>query len=206
MSETQPVNAEGLLPCPWCGADGYLAEIDGYRPSSPKTYYVMCSDGDCNVQGVEFDSKAEAIEWWNRRRAPQLATQPTAMAMDDEVHETLFHLLMSAREGAEIALDDSSWKNLAARQIKQYDACLQWLKAQREAESQPSPSAGQPQATLSESTIKTAMAALEHHRAWLDEMEAPTKAAWMRSDIKAALAELQLMRPRPQDTEANDEA
>jgi hypothetical protein len=70
---TQPTQGQPLEPCPFCGAEGYLAEIDGYRPSSPKTYRVMCGADDCNIQGLEFSAETDAISWWNLRAANDLA-------------------------------------------------------------------------------------------------------------------------------------
>jgi Lar family restriction alleviation protein len=60
---------EELLPCPFCGSSAIIIEIDGYRPSSPKTYRAFCTNDD-GIASLEFDTEAEAIEWWNRRTTP----------------------------------------------------------------------------------------------------------------------------------------
>lgn len=52
-----------LLPCPFCGSEAILVELDNNR------YKVRCSDYmDCCIeQGYSFNLE-DAVEAWNRRK------------------------------------------------------------------------------------------------------------------------------------------
>lgn len=81
------------LPCPLCGADGIVYALDGYRPSSPKTYKPYCS-ADCGIYAsVEFMSEDSAVKWWNRRVPTERA--PQGQPLDDKVRHAIGHLLNS---------------------------------------------------------------------------------------------------------------
>lgn len=79
MTTTLQPETIALATCPFCGAPGYLMEIDGYRPTSAKTYRVICGDDDCNIHGLEYETEAEAVAWWNKRIVPAVAPEPLVM-------------------------------------------------------------------------------------------------------------------------------
>jgi Lar family restriction alleviation protein len=58
------VNESELLPCPYCGGEGYVA----HRTLSSGTKWYGCGCKRCRVQfGCYNDSEKEAIEQWNKR-------------------------------------------------------------------------------------------------------------------------------------------
>ena len=68
MTNTE-LNAEGLLPCPFCGA----AAVSGEIPHCGSEHnYAGCNDQDCLGYHAAFDFKtvASAIAAWNRRASP----------------------------------------------------------------------------------------------------------------------------------------
>lgn len=57
MGESENMEEIKLKPCPFCGGE---AEFVGY-----KSYWIICVD--CTAESAVYDSKAEAVEAWNRR-------------------------------------------------------------------------------------------------------------------------------------------
>lgn len=62
---------EELKPCPFCGGKAYIVEVESHTHmigSAMISYnggaFVECSDCTC---AISADTKAEAIEAWNRR-------------------------------------------------------------------------------------------------------------------------------------------
>jgi hypothetical protein len=55
-----------MLPCPFCGKDGYTAQMGAWK------YKAMCPTDGCVLlpSGVErfFTSEENAIKFWNTRR------------------------------------------------------------------------------------------------------------------------------------------
>ena len=82
MSHDTPTSAE-LLPCPFCGDDPLLDEIEahthgiaglaGFMPDHPGSFTIECPTTNCC--GMIADTRAEAIAAWNRRAAMQ-TTEP----------------------------------------------------------------------------------------------------------------------------------
>lgn len=99
------MNAEKLLPCPWCGAEARLE-----RDISP---WVNCVNSYCELgssAGVEYASEAEAIAAWNTRPAPteaeveaaakrifDFSADPRAPGWKDVSHDTRDHYRHLAR-------------------------------------------------------------------------------------------------------------
>ena len=50
----------GLKPCPFCGADAVLFEVE------PMWWYVQCTDEECKCHQVSH-SKEGVMKRWNRR-------------------------------------------------------------------------------------------------------------------------------------------
>lgn len=79
-SMTKPeIDAEGLLPCPFCGATDISASNVG---EDEDNWFVGCMNRGCAVNPCVFhpDSEAEAIAAWNRRAATRTseAEEPVA--------------------------------------------------------------------------------------------------------------------------------
>ncbi len=62
-----------IEPCPYCGGPSHISEDPedwGYHPAH---YCVSCDDMDCrghkNADGLDPESKEEAVRKWNRRAA-----------------------------------------------------------------------------------------------------------------------------------------
>ena len=58
-----------LLPCPFCGADGWahLASDDADAAGSRQYYHCKCLECECSTKGSYI--RADAIAAWNRRAA-----------------------------------------------------------------------------------------------------------------------------------------
>jgi Lar family restriction alleviation protein len=50
-----------LKPCPFCGGEAECVRHD-------YVYYCFCKT--CHAQGLDYGEKEKAIEFWNRRTAP----------------------------------------------------------------------------------------------------------------------------------------
>jgi len=62
-------NADGVLPCPFCGSDGMIGEYQTKEDNDHKIYIAQCSSEDCNVLFGEPElTKEDAIETWNKRK------------------------------------------------------------------------------------------------------------------------------------------
>lgn len=84
MINPTPTSAE-LLPCPFCGADPILDEIEahthaggiaGFMPDHPGSFTIECPTTNCC--GMIGDTRAEVVTAWNRRAAMQ-AAEPVPM-------------------------------------------------------------------------------------------------------------------------------
>src|SRR5690242_14160850 len=60
QGQTAGANADGLLPCPFCGGECEIM-IDS------SDWMVGCKDELCNATGEAFFTRQGAIGWWNRR-------------------------------------------------------------------------------------------------------------------------------------------
>lgn len=66
-----------LLPCPFCGDEAQVREVDGYSPM----FFVECINCDANVGAqtgtvrglaiAAFHSEDDAVAAWNRRAKPE---------------------------------------------------------------------------------------------------------------------------------------
>lgn len=67
-----------LLPCPFCGAEPLLVEHPAHKhlfvdlPDSAGSWTIECFSCSC---GMIHETKAEAVESWNRRLVDELAKQ-----------------------------------------------------------------------------------------------------------------------------------
>lgn len=81
LDTLQPVaGADGLLPCPFCGATEPIVETTHTQAAG---WFPYCNRCECTVD-IAFATKEEAIEWWNRR------AQPSAMAEWEAVPDGVY--------------------------------------------------------------------------------------------------------------------
>ena len=70
-SQLEPLkkNAEGLLPCPFCGDESEIIRVGGeYYPMCKGSRKSMCYANRLPVKGIDgFRHKKDAIEIWNKR-------------------------------------------------------------------------------------------------------------------------------------------
>lgn len=65
------VQADNMLPCPFCGAPGELFHDMSSDYERNWYWHGQCSDYDgCWIEGASADTKKEAIRLWNRRWSP----------------------------------------------------------------------------------------------------------------------------------------
>lgn len=69
-------NAEGLLPCPWCGGDATIE----YRSLA---YEVRCANRDCpGFSAADYETHDIAVYKWNKRTPQQGPTQEVIAAIE----------------------------------------------------------------------------------------------------------------------------
>ena len=57
-----------LLPCPFCGGEGHVSEVDlNYCRVIKYEYVPQCCNDDCCAELIGYDTEAEAVEVWNGR-------------------------------------------------------------------------------------------------------------------------------------------
>ena len=73
--ERQPADAGGgLLPCPWCGGEGWLNDYEArWGDMPPKSRCPQCRS--CGANLGYRPTPAKAIAAWNRRSPTQSAAQ-----------------------------------------------------------------------------------------------------------------------------------
>lgn len=75
-----PLNAEALLPCPFCGGEpvtrrtvrGYSADVDGPAGEYDEAFAIACDE--CGVS-VHDEYRDGAAACWNRRALPSVQTE-----------------------------------------------------------------------------------------------------------------------------------
>lgn len=69
--------SDELKPCPFCGAEGYIDEIESTLSHKKIVYYPRCRTEKCpgNQGWVHYETKAEAIAAWNLRPSPWIAVE-----------------------------------------------------------------------------------------------------------------------------------
>ena len=79
--ERQPADAGGgLLPCPWCGGEGWLNDYEArWGDMPPKSRCPQCRS--CGANLGYRPTPAKAIAAWNRR-SPAPQAQPDARAVE----------------------------------------------------------------------------------------------------------------------------
>jgi Lar family restriction alleviation protein len=63
-----------LLPCPFCGNAGFVAELQDSDYAKHWYWYAGCTD--CTADVRYFDDKGSAVNAWNTRM-PTFTTNPT---------------------------------------------------------------------------------------------------------------------------------
>lgn len=233
----QPVNAVGLLPCAHCGDE---ADTTTWC-SEDSNWYAFCKV--CLASTGFFDEESEAIAAWNRRAQPVNADRWEPLVFDpdgDIVHQEMAKL-MAEMQRTLLAFGDTSDVRLCCQRAqpqpspsamvgltKEVAECIYGLviegqvngmertckKVREWLESQPSPSAGQPQAME-----RVPDGAITRRDDLYDAGGNPVSIEWefggstlvcryLSADIDPSWVMLppkwQLWRPRPQDTEATD--
>ncbi|MBE6876394.1 MAG: restriction alleviation protein, Lar family [Ruminococcus sp.] len=73
IQEGDNLKEDKLKPCPFCGAEAYLAD------TWDTTKYVQCTV--CGCRTIHLKNKLDVIEIWNRRDAPE--THPRKKKQED---------------------------------------------------------------------------------------------------------------------------
>ncbi|MBO7673639.1 MAG: Lar family restriction alleviation protein [Atopobiaceae bacterium] len=86
FGEPQPVmNANGLLPCPFCGSGASLWHLD--YPNEGRVWGIFCDeDGEMHGHFIDnYPSEAAAIKAWNTREEPITLMSPITTVSEGEL-------------------------------------------------------------------------------------------------------------------------